>query len=76
MLKKFKYWYNNLSSCYYGLTFTTLLANSADDKLVIIFSYFSQKIDFDISCKLSPAETICIKCQSLFSGEKSVFWGK
>ena len=34
------------------------------------FSYFSYKRDFDISCKLSPLETVCIKCQSLFSGEK------
>ena len=33
--------------------------------------FFSKKkIGFDISCKLSPLETICIKCQSLFSGEK------
>ena len=34
-----------------------------------IFSYFSLKIGFDISCKLSPRETICLKDQSLFSGE-------
>ena len=33
------------------------------------FSYFSQKIGFDISCKLSPEETICMKHQSLFSGK-------
>ena len=33
------------------------------------FSYFSQKTGFDISCKLSPKETICMKCQTLFSGE-------
>ena len=39
-----------------ALTITTLWANSADDRLMV-FSYFSQKIDFDIS-----------KCQSLFSG--------
>ena len=42
------------------------------------FSWFNQQMTFeiflpektgffDISCKLSP--TICIKCQSLFSGE-------
>ena len=35
----------------------------------MIFSYFSQKIGSDISSKLSPEETICMKCQSLFSGE-------
>ena len=33
------------------------------------FSYFSQKTGFDISCKLSPLETICMKCQILFSGK-------
>ena len=31
------------------------------------FFYFSQLIGFDISCKLSPEETICMKCQNLFS---------
>ena len=35
----------------FNLNFNTLRANSADDKL--IFSYFSQKIVSDISCKLS-----------------------
>ena len=34
------------------------------------FSYFLQKISFDISCKLSPQETICMKCQNLFSVKK------
>ena len=33
------------------------------------FSYFSQKTGFEISCKLSPVETICMKCQTLFSGK-------
>ena len=31
--------------------------------------YFSQKKGFHISCKLSPMETICMKCQNLFSGK-------
>ena len=31
------------------------------------FSYFYQKTGFDISCKLSPLETICMKCQILFA---------
>ena len=35
------------------LTFITLRANSADDNLIIFFSYLSQKIVFDISFKLS-----------------------
>ena len=41
-----------------SLTFTTLWANSADDKLIIFLSYFSQKTGFDSSRKLSPKETI------------------
>ena len=39
---------------------------SADDMLKF-FSYFFQKTGFDISCKLSPMETICMKSQFLFS---------
>ena len=42
---------------------------SADDNYELFmkyFSYFSLKISFDISCKLSPKETICIKWQTLF----------
>ena len=35
----------------------------------IFFSYFSQKTGFDISCKLCRMETICMKCQILFSGK-------
>ena len=46
----------------------TLLAISADDKFVIFF-LFSQKTGFDISCKLSLLETICMKYQNLFSVE-------
>ena len=34
---------------------------------MIIFFFFFQKIGFDISCKLSPKETICMEFQSLFS---------
>ena len=36
-------------------------------------SYFSQKTGFEISCKLSPEETIRIKCQSLFSGKNEKY---
>ena len=32
-----------------------------------LFSYFSKKTGFDSSCKLSPMETICMKCQILLS---------
>ena len=31
---------------------------------------FLRKIGFDISCKLSPKETICMNCQSVFSEKK------
>ena len=34
-----------------------------------VVTYFSQKTGFDISCKLSPLETFCMKCQNLFSGK-------
>ena len=37
---------------YQYLIFTSLWANSADDKLMLFFFYFSQKTGFDISCKL------------------------
>ena len=44
---------------------------SAENTLFFFFFYFSQKTGFDISCKLSPSplETICMKCQTLFSGK-------
>ena len=38
--------------------------------MVIFFSYFSQKTEFDISCKLSQLETVCMKYQILFSENK------
>ena len=47
------------------LTFTTLWANVTDNKGTIFFSYFFQKIGFDISCKLSPVGTNCMKYQKL-----------
>ena len=48
----------------FALSHCLTWANSADDKVMP----FSQKTGFDISCKLSPLETICLKCQKLFSG--------
>ena len=54
-----------------SLTLTTLLANSQDDTLIIlVLLYFLLKIGFDISCKLSPREIICMKCQSLYLEKK------
>ena len=39
------------------------------DDIFHFFSYFSQKTGFDLSCKLSSKETICMKCQILFSAK-------
>ena len=52
---------------YNGLTFTNL--SKFNRQIDDIFFYFSQIIVFDISCKLSLQETICMKYQSLFSVE-------
>ena len=53
---------------------------------VFFLIFFSQKTGFDISCKLSPKktgfdiqcklskDTICMKCQILFSGKKEEKW--
>ena len=38
-----------------------------------ILSYLSQKIGFNISCKLS-SEAICMKYQNLFSGKNKIFF--
>ena len=50
------------------LMLSTLGKNFSRRQIDDIFSYFSRKTGFDISCKLSPMETICMKCQILFSG--------
>ena len=43
---------------------------SAEDILKKFFFFsFPQQTGFDISCKLSPTEIICMKCQILFAGE-------
>ena len=39
------------------------------ENTVTSFSYVSYKIGFDTSCKWSPKEEICMKCQILFSRE-------
>ena len=44
----------------------TYLANPADYTLMIFFHSFSQVTGIEISCKLSPLETMCMKCQNLF----------
>ena len=37
---------------------------------ICYFSYFCQKIGFDISCRLFPQEAICIEYQGPLSGKK------
>ena len=36
---------------------------------IVFFFLFFLRIGFDISCKLSPFETVCMKCQILFCGK-------
>ena len=43
--------------------------NSGRWHLEIFFLIFFQKIEFNISCKLSPQETICMKCKTLVFGK-------
>ena len=54
-----------------SLTITTLWANSADDKLMIFFLFFPENM-IQHFMQIVP---ICMKCQSLFSGEnkKKIF---
>ena len=42
---------------------------SADYILKYLFLLAPEKKGFDISCKLSPEETICMECQNLLSGK-------
>ena len=51
------------------LNFTTLLANSADNKLMIFCLIFPRKQDMTFHAKLFPLETICMKRQILFPGK-------
>ena len=45
------------------------LAKNFSRQHIDFFSYFPQKTGYDISCKLSPIETISMVYQNLFSGE-------
>ena len=51
------------------LQYLACWVNISADNILKYFSYFPQKKGFDISCKLIPKETICMKCQSWFSGK-------
>ena len=43
--------------------------------LFFFFSYFSKKMGSDISCKMSPDETDCMKCQTPFSAKSKTNLG-
>ena len=58
--------FEELMPHYFQQTLSTLVKILADD--ILKYFYFSQN-SFDISCKLYPMETICIKCEILFSGK-------
>ena len=51
------------------LMLSMLGKNSADLESEIFCCYFSQKIGFAFSCKVSLKETLCKKLQGLFSWE-------
>ena len=53
----------------------TLWVKFSADDILKQFSYFPQKTGVDISCKQSPMEAFCMKCQILFSGKnmKKIF---
>ena len=58
----------------------TIWENSADEMIFVVvfffccffffavFVFFFSKTGFDISCKSTPLETICMKCQIQFPG--------
>ena len=64
----FFFFYHHYSFCM--LNSNILMDNKSVFKLamgiLMIFSYFSKKIGFDISCKL------CVKCQNLFSEKNKI----
>ena len=61
--------YPNIQQVFFALNLTLSTLGKIFSRQQKYFSYFSQKTGFGILCKLSPAETICIKCQILFSGK-------
>ena len=75
----------DLKNCNRGTAFCLMLSTLGNiysaDNILKYLSYFSEKTGFDISCKLSPLETICMKCQNpifffLFSFFFSLFFWK
>ena len=75
--------YSNMKSLQLTLYESCWVKNSADDKWTMVSLIFLRKqaltfhancllgkIGFGISCTLSPKDTICMKYQSLYGGEK------
>ena len=60
-------WICLLITCHANLMLS-LLGKNFCRQCFKFFSSFSQKIGFDILCKLSPQELISMNCQSPFSG--------
>ena len=50
------------------ICFDILLSTITTDNKLLFFLFFPEN-RFDIPCKLSAMETICIKCHNLFSGK-------
>ena len=69
-----KYFFSLKTLLYYWVFVISLLTLSTLGKIFsrrhfdIVFLFFTGN-GFDISCKLSPLETICMKCQILFTGK-------
>ena len=60
--------WSNISFCLLGILIAHQpLPLSWQIQQMITKRYFSHKIGFDISCKLSPKKTICMQLQILFS---------
>ena len=55
--------------CFVWVYLLALKVKFSADDILQYFSEFSQYIGVHISCKLSALETICMRCQSLFSGK-------
>ena len=53
----------------FSLMLSMLGKSFSRQQFEIFLLIFFQKIEFDISCKLSSIETICVKCKILFSGK-------
>ena len=62
--------YRNRILQYFPYLTLVVLGKIFSTRYIEIYTFYSKKTGFDISGKLSPTETICLKCQILFSGGK------